>query len=58
MPVAAPTAREVWKDEVAPRLGEPDGVNYLEDFPGERFYWLSCWRTEAGDTVSVAEASH
>jgi hypothetical protein len=48
----------VWKDEVAPRLGEPDGVNYLEDFPGERFYWLSCWRTEAGDTVSVAEASH
>lgn len=48
----------VWRDEIAPRLGDPEGTNYLEDFPGGRFYWLTAWETSGGVTVIVAESNH
>lgn|SRR5262245_14919803 len=50
-------AFEFWKAVAQRRIGVRDGSNYLEDFPGEYFYFASEWCDESRD-VSVIVLEH
>jgi hypothetical protein len=52
-------AFDFWKIEASPRIGTPEGRNYLDDFPGEYFYFASEWCDESGSNrVIVLEHHH
>ncbi len=47
-----------WKEEVRPRLWDPDDRPRLEDYPGERAWSATEWRRDDGRPIVCFEDWH
>ena len=47
-----------WKSEVRSHLADREADNYLEDFPGEYFYFASEWEAGAGEPIVLLLKMH
>lgn len=47
-----------WKTEVKSHLADRGAKSYLEDFPGEYFYYASEWEPGAGEPIVLLMRMH
>ena len=49
---------EFWKSEAKTHIAEPEARNYLENFPGEYYYFASKWKTDKDEPIVLLAKSH
>ena len=47
-----------WKKDVKIHLADPNKKHFLEDFPGEYFYFASEWESKSVNSIILLEMHH